>query len=121
MIWIAVGLLLLPARIIEEGLHALVALPWAVSVSVSINPRQPSTAVHWRDDTPRWAQAIAHVAPELVASIAGLAVLGWWTAGGSVPLPGTTLDWVLLWWLGAQYLAVVAPEQGGVGGVDGAA
>jgi hypothetical protein len=113
MLW---TLLLLPARLIEEGLHAAAAIPWAESVSVRLEPRggTAETAVQYREGTPSWAIWISHVAPALVASVAGVATLAWWAAGGSVPWPRSTLDWVLLWLIGVQYLAIAMPEQGGV-------
>lgn len=108
-------LLLLPARIIEEGLHALAALPWAEAVSVRLEPGvgAAETRVQYREGTPRWAVWLAHVAPEAVAALAGLATIAWWLTGGALPWPSTLVDWILLWLLGVQYLAIAMPEQGG--------
>jgi len=107
--------LLLPARLIEEGLHLLAALPFAEAVSVRLEPGvgTAETRVQYREGTPRWAVWIAHVAPEVVAAISGVAVIAWWVAGNPLPWPTTMLDWVLLWLLGVQFLAIAMPEQGG--------
>jgi hypothetical protein len=111
---VALTLLLLPARVIEEGAHAVVALPWAEEVFVRLNPRDDvvETVVQYPETTPQWAIQLAHVAPELIAAGSAVAVIAWWTVGGSVWLPASTLDWILLWLVGAQYLAIAMPEQG---------
>lgn len=108
-------LLLLPARVIEEGLHALAALPFAEAVSVHLKPGvgTAETRVQYREGTPRWAVWLAHAAPEAVAALSGLAVIAWWLAGNALPWPTTMLDWALLWLLGIQFLAIAMPEQGG--------
>lgn len=108
------ALLFLPARVVEEGIHAVAALPFAEEVIVRVNPGEDiaETVVQYREGTPQWAVTLAHVAPELAAATAGIATIAWWVAGGAVWWPATTLDWLLLWVLGAQYLAVAAPECG---------
>lgn len=108
-------ILLLPARVVEEGLHALAALPWAEAVSIRLEPGAGTaeTAVQYREGTPRWAVWLGHVAPEAVAALAGVATIAWWLAGNALPWPTTLLDWLLLWLLGVQYLAIAIPEQGG--------
>lgn len=102
----------LPARIVEEGLHALAALPWARVVSVQLNPRggTAETVVEYHADTPQWAIRMAYLAPEAVAALAGIAVIAYWLAGGIVWWPTTMLDWLLLSLLGSQYLAVALPS-----------
>jgi len=113
--WVGVvfTLLLLPAQAIEESIHAVAALPFAEAVIVRFNPRGgvAETVVQWRESAPSWAKTAAVVAPETVAALAGLAVLAWWVAGPGSWVPDSTTDWVLLWVLGAQYLAVAMPEQ----------
>lgn len=108
---VVLSVLFLPGAVVEEALHALGAVPFADAVAVEFEPGrgQWTTRVHWRDDAPAWAVRFAHLLPELVASAAGLAVLAWWALGGAVWLPSTTLDWLLLSVLGAQYLALVVP------------
>lgn len=109
---VMLSVLWLPARVVEEGLHALAALPWARVVSVRLNPRggTAETVVEYHEDTPEWAIRLAYVAPEAVAALAGVAVIIWWLAGGVVWWPRSTLDWLLLSLLGAQYLAVALPS-----------
>jgi hypothetical protein len=109
-------ILLLPARVIEEGLHALAALPWAEAVSVRLDPGAGTaeTAVQYRAGTPQWAVWLAHVAPEAAAAAAGLATIVWWLVGGGVWWPASLVDWILLWLCGVQWLAIAMPEQGGV-------
>lgn len=111
-VMVALTVLMLPARIVEEGLHALAALPWAAVVSVRLNPRRGAaeTVVQYRDGTPEWAVTLGYVAPEIVGRVAGVAVLMWWLAGGAVWWPTTTLDWILLSLLGSQYLAIALPS-----------
>lgn len=115
---VAFNLLLLPARILEEGIHALVALPFAEEVVVRLNPGDDvaETVVHYRSGTPRWVIWLAHVAPEVLAATAMLATLAYWSLGGAVWWPASTFDWVLLWLVGTQFLAIAAPERGAVGG-----
>jgi hypothetical protein len=118
-VWaVATNLLLLPSRLVEESIHAAAAIPWADEIVVRLDPRadDAETLIRYRDGTPRWAVSVAHVAPELVGWCSGVTVIAWWTIGGPVWLPATTLDWVLLWALGAQWLGLALPEQGAVGG-----
>jgi len=108
----------LPARIAEELTHAAAALPFAEALFIDLNPwgDGPETRVQFRDETPRWAMVLAHVAPELIAAVTGAVVLAWWLAGPGVAWwPESTLDWALLYFVGVQYLAIWAPEQGAVG------
>lgn len=109
--------LLLPARLLEESIHAVAAAPFAEQVLVRLTPRAggPKTVVHYAAETPQWAKRLAHVAPELVAAAAAVATIAWWVLGGGIAWwPDSGLDWVLLWWVGVQYLAIAMPEQGGV-------
>lgn len=101
----------LPGRLVEEGLHALAALPFAEVVSVRLNPRAGTaeTVVEYREETPQWAIVAAHVLPEVVAVLAGVAVIAWWVVNGPLWWPATTLDFALLALFGAQYLALVIP------------
>lgn len=105
-------LLFLPGRVIEEGLHALGALPWAEWVRVEVNPQNGTahTRVQFRDGTPQWGIRFAYLLPELLAALSGIAVIAWWALGGAIWLPATTLDWALLSLFGAQYLALVIPS-----------
>jgi len=112
VVMVLLTVLVLPARVVEEGLHALAALPWAEVVSVRLEPGggAAETVVQYREDTPQWAIRLAYVAPEATAALAGTAVIAYWLAGGTVWWPTTTLDWVLLSALGSQYLAVALPS-----------
>jgi len=124
-LWTAWGvvstLVMLPTMLLEEFLHALAALPWADEVSVHVDPRRSTakTVVQFADGTPSWAVTLAQVAPEVVAAVAGVAVIAWWTVGGAVPVPQSTTDWLLLLVLGMQYLWLLLPEQR-AGGADDA-
>lgn len=106
------SLVLLPGRIVEEGLHAIGSWPWARWIRVDIDPEagSASTRVAFRDSTPDWAITLAYALPEIVGWSAGVLVLGWWVLVGPVWWPATTLDWVLLSLLGAQWLAVALPS-----------
>lgn len=109
---VLLSLLFLPGRLVEEGLHAVGAFYWADWIRVDINPQAGTahTRVRFRDGTPRWAMTLAYVLPEAVAALAGAAVIAWWAIGGDVWLPATTLDWLLLSLVGAQYLAIALPS-----------
>jgi hypothetical protein len=112
------AVVLLPARVVEETTHAIAAWPFAEAVYVDLNPwgNVAETQVQFREGTPRWAITVAHVAPELIAAVTGAVVLAWWLAGPGVGWwPESTLDWALLYFVGIQYLAIWAPEQGAVG------
>lgn len=109
---VTLAVLWLPARIVEEGIHALAALPFADAISVQLRPRDGTakTVVEFRATAPDWAITAAYVAPEVVATLAGVAVIGWWAVGGAMWVPASTTDWVLLSLLGAQYLAIALPS-----------
>lgn len=109
--------LLLPARVVEESLHALAALPFAEALVVRLTPRGGGveTAIQYPESTPSWVIRLAHVAPAAMATLAAVAMVAWWIiGGGTVWWPNSGLDWVLLWWVGVQYVAIALPEQGGV-------
>lgn len=112
VLMVLLALLWLPARIIEEGIHTLAALPFADAISVQLRPRDGTakTVVEFRATAPDWAITAAYVAPEVVAGLSGVAVITWWALGGAVWLPSTTVDWILLSILGAQYLAIALPS-----------
>lgn len=109
---IVLSLLWLPGRVVEESIHAIAAMAFAEVVSVRFEPRvgTAKTLVQYADGTPRWAVGLAYLAPQLVAAIAGAAVIAWWVVGGPIWYPATTLDWILLSILGAQYLAIALPS-----------
>lgn len=98
----------LPGRATEEVIHALVARPFADAVDVDV--LGGTTRVKFREGTPRWARAAAHLAPEALAAVAGVAVIAWWVLGDGAWWPASMLDWVLLWWLGVQYVAIATPS-----------
>ena len=109
---ILLSILWLPARVIEEGIHAVAALPWASNVFVRLSPDtgDAETIVEYRDDAPDWAIRAAHVAPEIVATVAGIAVITWWIVNGTGWWPQTMLDFSLLAIFGAQWLAIALPS-----------
>jgi hypothetical protein len=109
---IALTILLLPGRIVEEGLHALVALPWADVVSVRLEPGvgAAETVVQYRAETPDWAIRATYLVPEVAAWATGVVAVGVWLLGGAVWWPATTTDWMLLGLVGAQWVAVALPS-----------
>lgn len=109
---VLLSLLFLPGRIIEEGIHAIVSLAAGARVAVEVDPVDGSavTRAQFRDGTPQWVVTLAHLAPELAAGAAGVAVVAWWLLGNAVWWPATVTDWVLLCLLGAQYLAIAIPS-----------
>jgi hypothetical protein len=116
------NLLFLPGRLIEEGLHALASYAAGARVTVELDAVEDTSRVRaeWREGTPRWAVVGAHLAPEIVAGIAAVAVIAWWLVGNAIWWPATTFDWVLLCLLGAQYLAIAIPTaaDASLGGGD---
>lgn len=110
------GLLWLPGRVVEEMIHATAAYPFATAIVVHFDAEggEAETLVDFRDGTPEWAIRAAHLAPEAVASAAGIAVIAWWVAHGPLWLPDSTQDWLLLSILGAQYLAIAFPSAADV-------
>jgi len=109
---VCLSVLWLPARIIEEGIHALASLPFADEVSVRLRPRdgEADTLVRFSDGTPQWAIRAAYAAPEVAASVAGATVIAWWVISGAVWWPTTALDFLLLSVFGAQWLAIALPS-----------
>lgn len=109
---LACSLFALPARVIEESIHTLVAMPFAEVVTVRFDPRggTAETVVQFREETPRWAVTLAYLAPEALAALAAFALVAWWLVGGTVWWPQSLLDWVLLAVVGAQYLAIALPS-----------
>ena len=112
-ITIALSLLWLPARVIEESLHVLGAWPWASELSVHIEPDSGAaySRVRFRESTPRWAIRLAYVLPELLAMIAAAGLVGVWLTSGPVWWPSTNSEWLLLAVVGAQYLAIAVPSS----------
>jgi hypothetical protein len=111
-ITIALSLLWLPARLVEEGLHVLGAWPWASELSVHIEPDSGTaySRVRFRDSTPRWAIQFAYALPELLAMIAAGGLVIVWVTSGPVWWPSTNSEWLLLAVVGAQYLAIALPS-----------
>lgn len=109
---VCLSLLFLPGRLVEEGIHALVSLAFGARVAVEIDPVNGSavTRSEFREGTPGWAIVLAHLAPEALAAVAGVAVIAWWLLGNAVWWPVTVFDWVLLCLLGAQFLAIAIPS-----------
>jgi len=109
---VLLSLLFLPGRLVEEGTHALVSYAAGARVTVVMDAVDDTSRVRarWREGTPQWAVALAHLAPELLAAAAGVAVVAWWLLGNAVWWPVTVTDWVLLCLLGAQYLAIAIPS-----------
>ncbi len=118
---VLVTLLFLPGRLVEEAIHAVVSLACGARVAIEIDGVEGSavTRAQFRDGTPQWAVAAAHLAPEALAALAGVAVIAWWVVAGGRWWPATTFDWVLLWWLGVQYLAIAIPTESDRAGVRG--
>lgn len=112
-----VGLLRLPGAVVEETLHALASWPWADRIAVEFEPGEGTarTRVEWGETTPRWAVVLAHLAPEVAASVTAVAVIAYWVVVGPLWWPASTLDWVLLWLLGTQYLAIAIPSRSDAG------
>lgn len=112
LLLVCLSVLWLPARIIEESIHALASLPYAESVSVRLEPRAGSakTVVQFRADAPNWAIRAAYAAPEILATVAGVALLAWWVASGTAWWPQSAFDFLLLSVVGAQYLAIALPS-----------
>lgn len=123
-LWTAWGivstLVMLPTMLLEELIHALAALPFAEELSVHVDPRGSTakTVVRYAEGTPNWAVTAVAVAPEVVAGLTGVVVIAWWTIGGTLPVPQSTVDWCLMLFLGVQYLWLILPEQRAKGGED---
>lgn len=107
------GLFRLPGAVVEEALHTLASWPWADRIAVEFEPREgtATTRVEWGEATPRWARSFAHLAPELAAAVAAASVIAYWVVAGPLWWPASTLDWVLLWLLGTQFLAIAIPSR----------
>lgn len=112
LLTVFLGVLFAPARLVEEYIHYLASTPWAESVLIHFDAGGGSaeTVVNFKDGTPDWAVTVAYAAPEIVARVAGVAVLTWWAISGAFWWPQSPLDFVLLVFLGAQYLAIALPS-----------
>lgn len=112
LLTLLLSILWLPARVVEEGLHAVAALPWAAQVYVRLDPKggEAETVIEYEAETPDWAIRLGYRLPELVALISGIAVLIWWAVSGVSWAPQTTLDFALLAIFGAQWLAIALPS-----------
>jgi len=110
---IALSLLWLPARVVEESIHVLGAWPWASELSVHIEPDsgEAYSRVRFRESTPRWAIKMSYNLPELLAMVAAAGLVVVWLTSGPVWWPSTNSEWVLLAVVGAQYLAIALPSS----------
>jgi hypothetical protein len=103
----AVVLLVLPARLAHELLHAAVALPWARRVQLDILPQRGDAVarVAWRGDPSRLVVALSALAPLLAGLIAAGAAAGMLLSGAALP---TTVTETALLAIAAAYIALVA-------------
>lgn len=106
------SMLWLPGQVLEEGIHALAASPWSTSTTITFDLRggRAETVVRFREGTPDWAIRFAYLAPNIAAAVAAAAVIVWWIVSGPLWWPTSTIDWILLSILGAQYLAIAIPS-----------
>jgi hypothetical protein len=112
LLTIFLGVLFIPARLVEEYIHYLASSPWADNVVIHFDAAGGSaqTLIDFREGTPNWAVTVAYAAPEIVARVAGVAILTWWAISGTFWWPQTAVDFLLLVFLGAQYLAIALPS-----------
>jgi hypothetical protein len=103
-----VVLLVLPARLAHELLHAITALPWARRVQLDILPQRGDAVarVAWRGDPHQAIVALSALAPLLAGLVAAGAAVGVLVTGG-VTAPGTVTDLALLA-IAAVYIALIA-------------
>jgi len=99
----------LPPALAHELAHALVALPWADSVSVEFDGEgRASCYVDWAsDDPPAYAALLAAYAPLWIGALLGLAGLGLLTTG---PTPQTLQGWLIVSVFGAYWTVFVAHD-----------
>lgn len=99
-------ILTLPATILHELAHAVVAMPAAEQVGIAIEPRgcEAHCLVAWREDASRFVIIASALAPPLAGLLAaGVAVWQWTAVGG--PTPRSVTEWALLsivatyWWV----------------------
>jgi len=72
-----------PIEVLHELTHAAVASPWADDWQVVVGPQEATLSMHtvveFDEDTPAWAEALAHLAPFLTgllgALVAGLMLM----------------------------------------------
>lgn len=104
----AIILLVLPARLLHELLHAVTALPWARRVQVDILPQRGDAVarVAWRGDPHQAIVAFSALAPLLAGLIAAGAAVGVLVTG-SVDAPETVTGLATLSII-AVYIALVA-------------
>jgi len=101
--------LMLPSKIVEEGLHAAVIWPWAESIGIWIEPDTGTAGVDVvAPDAPGWALWLTLRAPQIAGVVLALAALAALANGirpdGTVDLLGALC--ASFWWV-----KLVAPEQ----------
>lgn len=68
-----------PVELLHELTHAAAAAPWATDWQIVVGPGEAELSMHtvveFRDDTPAWAEAFAHLAP-FVTGLLGALVAG---------------------------------------------
>jgi hypothetical protein len=104
----AIVLLVLPARLVHELLHAVAALPWARRIQLDILPQRGDAVarVAWRGEPPHAVVALSALAPLLAGLIAAGAAVGL-LVSGAVSAPSTVRELALLA-IGAAYVGLVA-------------
>lgn len=104
--WRVLVLLILPARLAHELLHAVAALPWARRIQLDILPRRGDAhaRVAWSGDPHQAVVALSALAPLLAGCIAAGAALGMLLAGVS---PDGVTETALLA-IAATYIALIA-------------
>jgi len=97
----------LPATLLHEATHAMFSAPWSRELALVLNPRGVEAAVHvdWREDAPRLAVALAHLAPAIVGSLLAILVAVYWLVTPGIVLPETVAGWgrlsiaAFVWWI----------------------
>lgn len=97
-------LLALPAWMLHEVTHAIVALPWArrVAITFDVEDQHPRARIQWQDDETA-PKAVSAMAPFIIGSSSMLGLLALWLLKGR-PMSGSIEVFAagtvaLMWWI----------------------
>jgi hypothetical protein len=96
----------LPATLLHELTHFLLALPWADQSAIIVDDQGICHGVDWTDDAPRWAIILASLGPTFLGALVG--IIGLWRLA-TVP-PGGSREWLIAGALAAYWSIYVAPS-----------
>jgi hypothetical protein len=93
------AILSFPVALAHEATHYAAAKPWVHAddsgIHTAVRDGEAYARLAWSIDTPRWAVAVAHLAPTILGFALGAVVAVWFLASGG-DLPSAVGGWAKL-------------------------